>query len=47
VRDAKAEQLRKDFDNIRFKDGEMIDDFSMGLTGLVNNITVWGGGQDH
>jgi hypothetical protein len=43
VRDANAEQLRKDFDNIRFKDGEMVDDFSMRLTGLMNNIVVLGG----
>jgi hypothetical protein len=43
VRDANAEQLRKEFDHIRFKDGESVDDFSMRLTGLTNNIVVLGG----
>jgi hypothetical protein len=43
VRDANAEQLRKEFDHIRFKDGESVDDFSMLLTGLANNIAVLGG----
>jgi hypothetical protein len=43
VRDANAEQLRKEFDHIRFKDGESVDDFSMRLTGLANNIAVLGG----
>jgi hypothetical protein len=42
VRDANVEQLQKDFDNIRFKDGETVDDFSMRLTRLVNNIAVLG-----
>jgi hypothetical protein len=43
VRDANAEQLRKEFDQIRFKYGESVDDFSMRLTGLTNNIVVLGG----
>jgi hypothetical protein len=43
VRDANAEQLRKEFDHIRFKDEESVDDFSMHLTGLANNIAVLGG----
>jgi hypothetical protein len=43
MRDANAEQLRKDFNNIRFKDGESVDNFSMHLTGLANNIAVLGG----
>ena len=43
VRDANVEQLRKEFDHIRFKDGESVDDFSMRLTGLANNIAVLGG----
>jgi hypothetical protein len=40
VREANAEQLRKDFDHIRFKDGESVNDFLMHLTGLANNIMV-------
>jgi hypothetical protein len=43
VRDANADQLRKEFDRIRFKDGESVNDFSMHLTGLTNNIVVLGG----
>jgi hypothetical protein len=43
VRDANVEQLRKDFDHVRFKDGESVNDFSMRLTGLANNIAVLGG----
>jgi hypothetical protein len=43
VRDTNGEQLQKDFDNIRFKDGESVDDFLMWLTGLTNNITALGG----
>jgi hypothetical protein len=43
VRDANTEQLRKEFDHIWFKDGESIDDFSIRLTGLANNIAMLGG----
>jgi hypothetical protein len=43
VRDVNVEQLRKEFDSIRFKDGETVDDFSMRLAGLTNNIAVLGG----
>jgi hypothetical protein len=43
VRDANTEQLRKDFDHVWFKDRESVDDFSMRLTGLTNNIAVLGG----
>jgi hypothetical protein len=43
MRDANIEQLRKEFDSIRFKDGETVDDFSMRLAGLANNIAILGG----
>jgi hypothetical protein len=43
VREANAEQLHKEFTEIQFKDGESIDDFSMCITGLANNIAVLGG----
>jgi hypothetical protein len=43
MRDANAEQLRKDFDHVWFKDRESADDFSMRLTRLANNIAVLGG----
>jgi hypothetical protein len=42
VWDANIEQLRKDFDNIQFKDKESVNDFSMRLTGLTNSIAVLG-----
>jgi hypothetical protein len=42
VWDANIEQLRKDFDNIQFKDRESVNDFSMRLTGLTNSIAVLG-----
>jgi hypothetical protein len=43
VWEAKCEQLRKEFDEICFKEGETVHDFSMCITGLANNITVLGG----
>jgi hypothetical protein len=43
VREANCEQLQKKFDEICFKEGETMDDFSMHITGLANNITVLGG----
>lgn len=42
VRKAKAQSLRKEFDNLAFHDGESIDDFAMRLTGLVNNLHILG-----
>jgi hypothetical protein len=33
----------KEFVRIRFKDGQSVDDFSMCITGLANNINVLGG----
>lgn len=43
VRVAKAQSLRKEFELIRTKEREPIDDFAMRLTGLVNNIRTLGG----
>ena len=37
------EQLRKELSEIRFKDDESVDDFSMRITGLANSITTLGG----
>nr|AAM01114.1 Putative retroelement [Oryza sativa Japonica Group]AAN04951.1 Putative retroelement [Oryza sativa Japonica Group]AAP52934.1 retrotransposon protein, putative, Ty1-copia subclass [Oryza sativa Japonica Group] len=42
VREAKAQSLRKEFELIRMKEGESVDDFAMRLTGLVNNIHTLG-----
>ena len=43
VRESNIEQLRKELSEIRFKDGESVDDFSMRITGLGNSITTLGG----
>jgi hypothetical protein len=43
VREANCEQLQKEFDEICFKEGEIVDDFSMRITGLANNIMILGG----
>ena len=42
VREAKAQALLKEFDGIRMKSDEPVDDFAMRLTGLVNNIRTLG-----
>ena len=43
MRESNIEQLRKELSEIRFKDGEFVDDFSMPITGLANSITTLGG----
>jgi hypothetical protein len=43
VREANAKQLRRDFGDIRFREGETIDNFSLRITGLANSINVLGG----
>lgn len=40
VRDSAAAQLKKDFADITFKDGESVDDFALRIVGLANNIRV-------
>ena len=43
MRESNIEQLQKELSEIRFKDGESVDDFSMRITGLANSITTLGG----
>ena len=43
VRESNVEQLRKEFSEIRFKDGESVNDYSMRIMGLANSITTLGG----
>ena len=43
VLESNIEQLRKELSEIRFKDAEFVDDFSMRITGLANSITTLGG----
>uniref|UniRef100_A0A8R7TXP5 Retrovirus-related Pol polyprotein from transposon TNT 1-94 n=1 Tax=Triticum urartu TaxID=4572 RepID=A0A8R7TXP5_TRIUA len=42
VRKAKAQSLRREFDDIRFKDGETVDEFALRLTGMMNNLALLG-----
>ncbi|WVZ56480.1 hypothetical protein U9M48_007001 [Paspalum notatum var. saurae] len=43
VREANARQLMKEFGDITFKEGESVDDFSVRIVGLANNIRTLGG----
>lgn len=42
VREANAQQLRREFGDILFKDGETVDDFSMRIGVLANNLRTLG-----
>lgn len=42
VRTANTQKLCKEFNDIAFKPGEMVDDFAMRLSRLVNNIRLLG-----
>ena len=42
VREATAQKLRKDFENLAFKEGETIEAFTMRATALVNNLCTLG-----
>ena len=42
VREANTKKLRQEFTAIAFQDGKTVDDFSMRITGLANNIRVLG-----
>jgi hypothetical protein len=42
VRDAHAKQLLKDFNDITFKDRESVDDFSLRIVGLANQVRTLG-----
>ena len=38
VRKAKAQQLRREYEAITFRDGEAIEDFALRLTSLVSQL---------
>ena len=40
--EASAQQLRRDFGNITFKEGESVDEFSIRITTLANNLRSLG-----
>lgn len=42
VREAKAQRLRREFENLAFKDGESVEDFALRLSGLVTDLQVLG-----
>jgi hypothetical protein len=42
VRNVRAQQLRTEFENIRFKEGETVDDFTMRLGSLVTELDTLG-----
>lgn len=42
VREATAQRLRADFEQIRFRDGETLEAFGMRITNLVNNLRTLG-----
>ena len=44
VRQAKANTLRREFDSLRFKDGESVDDFGVRITDLASRCEVLGEG---
>jgi hypothetical protein len=42
VRNARAQRLRAEFESIRFKEGESVDDFTMSLDSLVATLDTLG-----
>ncbi|XP_066351427.1 uncharacterized protein [Miscanthus floridulus] len=42
VKDVNAQKLLQEFENIKFKDGETIDDFGMRITNLISNLKSLG-----
>jgi hypothetical protein len=46
VREATAQRLRKEFEQISFKNGESLDTFGVHITGIVNNLRTLGDNVD-
>jgi hypothetical protein len=42
VKEVNAQRLLQEFENIKFKDGETVEDFGMRLTNLIGNLRVLG-----
>jgi hypothetical protein len=42
VRECNAQQLRRQFDALTWKDGESVEDFSVHITGLASNLRTLG-----
>ena len=46
VREANAQKLRADFENIAFKEGELVDDFAMRISSLASQLRALGDTMD-
>jgi hypothetical protein len=44
VRKSKAGTLKQEFDALKFRSGEMVDDFAMRITSIANRLSVLGEG---
>lgn len=42
VKEVNAQKLLQEFENIKFKDGESVEDFSMWITNLVGSLRALG-----
>jgi hypothetical protein len=42
VRKAKANMLRREFNSLKFRDGENVDDFGIRITSIINKLAVLG-----
>ena len=42
VREARRQKLRRDFENLAFKDNEAIEDFSLRLAGIITELQSLG-----
>jgi hypothetical protein len=42
ARKAKSQQLRREYEALKFKDGEVVQDFVLRLTGMVTKLGVLG-----
>jgi hypothetical protein len=42
VREARRQKLQKDFENLAFKSGESIEDFSLRISGIINELQSLG-----
>ena len=42
VKEVNAQKMLQEFENIKFKDGEIVEDFGMRITNLVGNLRALG-----
>jgi hypothetical protein len=46
VRKSSAQRVRRQYEELMFKDGEGVEDFALRLTGLVNQLAILGDPED-